>query len=92
MRSALGSSARKVEWEGSFPGEPSHTPIASRAKCPCLSLQLAVAQESWAFGIKGVLLAPGALPLFVLMPWENRGICPRSACSTVRIRTQMGQP
>lgn len=36
------------------------------------SIQLCVALESRAFGVKGALLVPGASPLLALMPWENQ--------------------
>lgn len=43
-------------------------------KCPCLRLQLWFTPQSWALGIKGVLLALGALPFFCIdalgEPWD----------------------
>lgn len=70
LASALGAVVQKVGQEGSCPGESSHTSVAGWRNAS--EIQLCVALESRAFGVKGALLVPGASPLLALMPWENQ--------------------
>ena len=70
LASALGALVQKVGQEGSCPGESSHTSVAGWRNAS--EIQLCVALESRALGVKRALLVPGASPLLALMPWENQ--------------------